>query len=111
MSPPRLAVLLLSGLACATLPAQNTRSRAVEEPPAPLKNEAPRVPANLTDNIGGAPIDPKSYVIGPEDILFIRVWREADLTGGLAVRPDGKITLPLIGDLQAEGLTPERLGA
>jgi polysaccharide export outer membrane protein len=56
-----------------------------------------------------APIDPKSYVIGPEDILAIRVWREPELSQGVQVRPDGKITLPLIGELQAAGLTPEDL--
>jgi len=38
------------------------------------------------------------------------VWREADFSGLYPVRPDGKITLPLVGDVQASGLTPERLG-
>jgi Periplasmic protein involved in polysaccharide export len=56
-----------------------------------------------------APVDPKSYKIGPEDILMIRVWRENELSGPVAVRPDGLITLPLIGDVQAGGLTPEEL--
>jgi polysaccharide export outer membrane protein len=56
-----------------------------------------------------APVDPKTYEIGPEDILLVRVWREAELTGGHQVRPDGKITMPLIGEVQAAGLTPEAL--
>ena len=55
-------------------------------------------------------VDPKSYVIGAQDILMIRVWREQDFTGAYPVRPDGKITIPLVGDVQAAGLTPERLG-
>jgi polysaccharide export outer membrane protein len=55
-------------------------------------------------------VDPKTYVIGAQDILSIKVWREQDFTGVYTVRPDGKITLPLIGDVQASGLTPERLG-
>jgi polysaccharide export outer membrane protein len=59
----------------------------------------------------GAPIDPQTYLIGPEDILNIRVWREADLSGPVGVRPDGKISLPLLGDVQAGGETPERLAA
>jgi polysaccharide export outer membrane protein len=59
----------------------------------------------------GAPVDPKTYVIGPEDILYVRVFREAELSGPVGVRPDGKITMPLIGDMQAAGLTPERFGA
>lgn len=59
----------------------------------------------------GAPIDPKTYLIGPEDILNIRVWREPDLSGPVGVRPDGKITLALLGDVQAGGATPEKLAA
>jgi polysaccharide export outer membrane protein len=50
-----------------------------------------------------------SYVIGPEDGLHIAVWKEADLTASLPVRPDGKISLPLLNDVQASGLTPMQL--
>jgi len=57
-----------------------------------------------------SPVDPTSYVIGPEDILFVAVWREPELSGERAVRPDGKISLQLIGEVQAAGLTPEQLG-
>jgi polysaccharide biosynthesis/export protein len=49
------------------------------------------------------------YVIGPEDMLHIAVWKENDLTATLPVRPDGKISLPLLDDVQAAGLTPKRL--
>lgn len=56
-----------------------------------------------------APVDPKTFVIGPEDILGIRVWREPELSTGAQVRPDGKITLPLIGEVTAAGETPEAL--
>ena len=49
------------------------------------------------------------YVIGPEDVLHIAVWKENDLTTTLPVRPDGKISLPLLDDVQAAGLTPKRL--
>ena len=49
------------------------------------------------------------YVIGPEDILQIEVWREKNLSGTVAVRMDGKISLPLIYDVQAAGLTPREL--
>ena len=51
------------------------------------------------------------YVIGAEDVLGIQFWREPDMTADLVkVRPDGMITLPLLGDLQAAGLKPEALG-
>ena len=49
------------------------------------------------------------YVIGPDDTIHIAVWREADLTASLPVRPDGKISLPLLDDVQAAGLTPKQL--
>jgi polysaccharide export outer membrane protein len=54
---------------------------------------------------------PAEYVIGPEDVLGINFWRDADMTGDVTVRPDGRITLPLIGDINAVGLTPEALKA
>ena len=49
------------------------------------------------------------YTIGPDDILAINVWKEADLSRSAVVRPDGRITLPLVGDLEATGLTPKQL--
>jgi polysaccharide biosynthesis/export protein len=76
----------------------------------PQVYDAPRVTTTGTDPIA-QPVDPKSYLIGPEDILKIEVYREADLSRLVNVRPDGKITLLRIGDVQAEGLTPERLTA
>jgi polysaccharide export outer membrane protein len=55
------------------------------------------------------PLAGPEYVIGPEDVLHIAVWKEADLTATLPVRPDGKISLPLLNDVQAAGLTPIQL--
>ena len=55
------------------------------------------------DGSAAAPVDPGKYQIGPEDLLFIRVWREPDFTLPVAVRPDGKITMPLIGEVRAAG--------
>lgn len=49
------------------------------------------------------------YVIGADDILKISVWKEPDLTETLPVRPDGKISLPLLNDVTAAGLTPLQL--
>jgi polysaccharide export outer membrane protein len=51
------------------------------------------------------------YVIGADDTLHISVWKEPDLTATLPVRPDGKISLPLLNDVPAAGLTPLQLGA
>ncbi|PWU00839.1 MAG: sugar transporter [Terriglobia bacterium] len=60
---------------------------------------------------GGAPIDPNAYVIGAEDVLNISVWHEQELTRQVIVRPDGKITMPLVNELTAAGLTPAQLAA
>src|SRR5882724_3700200 len=49
------------------------------------------------------------YVIGADDTLHISVWKEPDLTNTLPVRPDGKISMPLLNDVQAAGLTPMQL--
>jgi polysaccharide biosynthesis/export protein len=56
-----------------------------------------------------APAADSAYKIGPQDILKIDVWREDQLTRVVPVRPDGKITLPLLNDVQAAGLTPMEL--
>lgn len=57
----------------------------------------------------GAPVDSGSYKIGPSDILNIRVWNEGEFSGPVAVHQDGKFTLPLVGDLQAGGKTPNEV--
>ncbi len=51
----------------------------------------------------------ESYVIGPEDVLNVNVWKETEMSGSVPVRPDGKISLPLLNDVQAAGLTPMQL--
>lgn len=52
-----------------------------------------------------------NYIIGPEDELIVNVWKEGDLSRSVPVRPDGKISLPLLNDVQASGLTPMQLGS
>jgi polysaccharide export outer membrane protein len=94
---------------CGCLCAQAQQQPAPREPePARPAGEAPR--ESLADAPPAA-VDPRTYIIGPEDILLIRVWREPEHSGLVTVRPDGKITLPLIGDIPAAGLTPDKLDA
>ncbi|WP_242618062.1 polysaccharide biosynthesis/export family protein [Edaphobacter modestus] len=67
---------------------------------------APTGPATLT----GAPaVDNARYVIGPDDSLAITVWKEPSLSGTIPVRPDGMISIALVGDLRAAGRTPMQL--
>jgi polysaccharide biosynthesis/export protein len=49
------------------------------------------------------------YVIGPDDVLSVVFWKEPDISAQVRVRPDGKISLPLLRDVRASGLTPEQL--
>jgi polysaccharide biosynthesis/export protein len=51
-------------------------------------------------------VEPSTYIIGPEDVLQIIVWKNETLTRAVPVRPDGLISLPLLHDVQAAGLTP-----
>jgi polysaccharide export outer membrane protein len=69
---------------------------------------SPNSPEKTAESSAAA-VDPNKYLIGPEDVLFIRVWREPDFTLPAAVRPDGKITMPLVGDVQAGNQTPMQL--
>ncbi|MDH4062922.1 MAG: polysaccharide biosynthesis/export family protein [Acidobacteriota bacterium] len=54
-------------------------------------------------------VTPPDYVIGPDDALSVVFWREKDMSGDVVVRPDGMISLPLLNDVMAAGLTPEQL--
>jgi polysaccharide export outer membrane protein len=97
--------VFLIAAAVAQVPPQQT-------PPPEKPREAPKtLPNSVPPDSTGAPVDPKTYIIGPEDVLYIQVFREPELSGAVGVRPDGKITRPLIGDMQAAGLTPERFSA
>ena len=51
----------------------------------------------------------QDYSIGPEDVIEVVVWKEPDVSRIVLVRPDGKISLPLIGDVQAQGMNPQAL--
>ena len=60
---------------------------------------------------GTTAVVPPGYLIGAEDVLGVLFWREKDISGDVIVRPDGKITLPLLNDVQAAGLTTDQLRA
>jgi polysaccharide export outer membrane protein len=87
--------------------AQQQTAQGPKAPPTAPRNGAPATPAAGTP----AAVVPPGYVIGVDDVLAVLFWREKDLSGDVVVRPDGKITLPLLNDVQAAGLTPEDLRA
>jgi polysaccharide export outer membrane protein len=80
---------------------QSNRPQAspATNPDPPSADRPPPIPTRTDD----------SFVIGPEDVLDISVWKEPELTKQIPVRSDGKISLPLLGDIQASGRTPLQL--
>src|SRR5580704_11735849 len=72
-------------------------------PAAAIANQSPQPPAP-----SGKAVD-NSFVIGNDDVLAINVWKEPDFSRSIQVRSDGKISLPLLGEVQAAGLTPLQL--
>jgi polysaccharide biosynthesis/export protein len=97
------ALILVSSIALAqAAPAQPAASSAYD------KTSSDKASDKTTTAASTSQAGPE-YVIGPDDTLHIAVWREADLTASLPVRPDGKISLPLLDDVQAAGLTPKQL--
>jgi len=69
----------------------------------------PAKPAVPEVQVSGAGV-PADYIIGADDVLHISVWKEPDMNVTLPVRPDGKISIPLLDDVQAAGMTPMQLG-
>jgi len=81
-----------------------------QNPTEPEKKEEPKeAKSQGPTNGAAAATDDPTYKIGAQDTLRIDVWREDQLTRTVPVRPDGKITLPLLNDVQAVGLTPMEL--
>src|SRR5260370_15761302 len=66
-------------------------------------------PTQLATPPDSSRVDNKTYVIGENDVLDIDVWKEKEISRAIPVRPDGKISLPLIGEIQASGMTPLQL--
>lgn len=75
--------------------------KAAVSAPARAQGDAPSRPSEASV---------EGYQIGPGDLMTITVWKEATLTGSYLVRSDGKISMPLVGDVQASDLTPAQLG-
>lgn len=110
------AMVSVAGLGQAPMPpAQSAGSpQPKTSPQTAVPHDTAPVPAvtsaKSASNTGG-PVDPERYVIGAEDSLQITVWKEPTLSGTVPVRPDGMISIALVGDLRAAGLTPMALSA
>lgn len=90
-----ILLMLTAGALCCAQSAQPAQPANPAPPPAAQVSAAA--------DAGG------TYVIGPADVLTVTVWKEPTLSGELLVRPDGMISMPLVGDVKAAGVTPEQL--
>jgi len=75
--------------------------------PVIVNSESPNLDREV--NRKDIPAVPDDYMIGQEDVLTITIWKEHDLSGTLVVRPDGKITVPLVGEVYVVGMKPVQL--
>ena len=94
----------------------SAETKQVDVPATPEKTAQKKAPVeqkNADGQMSGQPSNGKglrgAYIIGPEDALSIRVWDQPNLSGPVTVGPDGMISLPLIDEVRAEGLTTEQL--
>ncbi|HXM22332.1 MAG TPA: polysaccharide biosynthesis/export family protein [Terriglobales bacterium] len=92
------AIAILLGFATARVEAQN----AAKGKDKPAADSSPSQPVSVAG---------PGYIIGADDVLLVSVWKEPDLTTTLPVRPDGNISLPLLNDVAAAGLSPTQLAA
>jgi len=93
-------IVVLAASASAWAQAQKPGATTPTMPAAAVAAASPRA---------SDPIVPAGYVIGTDDVLSIVYWKDKDMSADAKVRPDGRIALPLINEVQAAGLTPEQL--
>src|SRR6266567_931280 len=96
----KLAILMGMGLLTAGVVGQNNNAAKAYADKPTATAQAPAASSSASDS---------DYVIGADDVLRISVWKEPDLSEILPVRPDGKISMPLLNDVPAAGLTPLQL--
>ena len=106
----RRGVAIVVTLACivafgAAAGAQAPTTQTPAPPPPTAPATAPAPPANLPASAAL----PDGYVIGPDDVLTVVFWRDKEMSAEVVVRPDGRISLPLINDVAAAGLSPDQL--
>ena len=97
-----LALSVVGG--AATLAAQGPAAVS-KDVPAVVRPAQPQATATVPAGVK----PPDDYVIGADDVLTVMFWRDKEMSADAIVRPDGKITLPLINEVQAAGLTPDQL--
>lgn len=105
----RLRACLLLPILAVPLSAQQSSKSKIEVSKAGAAHGGNAVETKGVDTKAVQPNEDPGYLIGAQDVLDISVWKEPDITRTVPVRPDGKISLPLVKDIQAAGLTPMQL--
>ena len=83
-------------------------SKPAPAPPTAVDTKKP--PTDTAKPLAGESITPPAdYVVGPGDVLGVVFWRQQEMSAEVVVRPDGRISIPLLNDVEASGLTPEQL--
>ena len=104
-----MILLMMAGVAVLSAPALPQRQNPQDAPQQSTQTASAKPTAERPEGVNPPPKVGKDYVIGADDVLDVSVWKEQELTRTLQVRPDGKISMPLVGDVQAAGLTPGQL--
>jgi polysaccharide export outer membrane protein len=89
---------------------QQTQQTQAQQSQAPADSIKPETVDTAKPMSVPVSVDPHGYKLGADDVVIVHVWREPDLTTRQAIRPDGKITMPVINEVMAAGLTPAQLG-
>src|SRR5258705_3463274 len=103
----RICIIVLVIAAASSAPVLSQSQNP--QPTQTTQTASTRPTANRPEGVNPPAKVGKDYVIGADDVLDVSVWKEQELTRSLQVRPDGKISMPLLGDVQAAGLTPGQL--
>jgi len=109
--PPQASGVQAAPVAAPAAPAQAVAPAAPAAPAKPDKPAAVKSQETLQKMQSKAAVaaDSDSYIIGPEDVLYIYVWKEENLSRSVPVRMDGMISIPLVDDVKAAGMTPLQL--
>ena len=100
----RPLLMIIAAVVCLPLAHAQDAPKPAPASPAPQNSDAAVKTTNSTAAVADA-----DYKIGPQDMVRVDVWKEPEITRTIPVRPDGKISLPLLNDVQASGLTAIQL--
>ncbi len=111
MSRCKIKIITMMLLVFSLLPAEPAKAQALKANEKGSATSAANVTGSDSRAAASTGATDVDYIIGPDDVLAVNVWKEPDISRSVPVRPDGKITLPLVGDIQAYGATPIKLQA